>query len=114
MVVLHTSMGDIKLALDAENAPATAARPAASIVAAPIVRLISSAGTAEAVSAASVAARSAAEGATPRRTSRDRSCSRPRARRLLIVPTGQRSCAAACSCVWPPRSQRTRRGGLDE
>ena len=50
----------------------------------------------------------AAAGASPRAVSPPRSASRPRARRLLTVPTGQASCCEASSAVMPSRRQRTR------
>ena len=49
-----------------------------------------------------------ADGASPRRVSRARSCSRALDSRLSTVPTGQPSCRATSSCRRPSMWQRTR------
>ena len=65
-------------------------------------------GTADlASSAASATVTPATDCARPRRMKRPRSRLRPRAWRLLTVPTGKPNCRAASSWVRPSRSQRT-------
>src|SRR5262249_3274100 len=90
----------------AEHTPAATVPPAASSVAALTVELRSRAGTAAFGFAANEATHASDAQVTPRRTSLARSIARPRARRLLTVPTGQPRCLAALSCGQFSRSQR--------
>ena len=85
----------------------TTPRPAASWAAARDVASTSAGRTAAVAPRARASPSAAVAGTTPRRASRARSRSRPRATRLLTVPTGQPRCRAASSSVSPSRSHST-------